>query len=144
MADRSEPHPWAQDLARFAADPAGFAAEADAQHRARQDDRPPEMRAHPCCRHCTHKSCRCDPPCDFEGHPLPCLRCEQEALWVRFFGPELAAVLMDPDGDALSRALVAARPELAGRVHYVGGRPWCDGINHTTRCEPDPGGGGDG
>lgn len=23
-----------------------------------------------------------------------------------------------------------------GEVHYVNGRPWCDGANHTTMCEP--------
>jgi|HubBroStandDraft_6_1064221.scaffolds.fasta_scaffold00062_104 hypothetical protein len=40
-------------------------------------------------------------------------------------------------GDALSRALVRQRPELAGHVHYVNGRPWCDGINHTTMCDDD-------
>ena len=38
--------------------------------------------------------------------------------------------------DALSRAILAGHPELAGQVHYVDGRPWCDGVNHTTRCEP--------
>lgn len=38
--------------------------------------------------------------------------------------------------DALSRAILAQRPELAGQVHYVNGRPWCDGVNHTTMCEP--------
>lgn len=38
--------------------------------------------------------------------------------------------------DALSRALMKSRPELAGHVHYVNGRPWCDGINHTTMCQP--------
>ena len=42
-----------------------------------------------------------------------------------------------PQGDALSRALIRQRPELAGRVHYVGGEPWCDGINHTTMCSDD-------
>lgn len=38
--------------------------------------------------------------------------------------------------DALSRTLVRQRPELAGHVHYVNGRPWCDGVNHTTMCDP--------
>ena len=37
-------------------------------------------------------------------------------------------------GDALSRALVQQHPGLAGHVHYVNGRPWCDGVNHTTMC----------
>lgn len=41
-----------------------------------------------------------------------------------------------PITDALTRALLEARPELAGQVHYSGGEPWCDGVNHTTRCEP--------
>lgn len=41
------------------------------------------------------------------------------------------------EGDALSQALVRRRPELAGHVHYVNGRPWCDGINHTTMCSDD-------
>jgi hypothetical protein len=39
-------------------------------------------------------------------------------------------------GDALSQALVSHRPELAGHVHYVNGLPWCDGVNHTTMCDP--------
>ena len=39
--------------------------------------------------------------------------------------------------DALSRALMESSPELAGRVHYLGGEPWCDGINHTTMCSDD-------
>ena len=38
--------------------------------------------------------------------------------------------------DTFSRALMESRPELAGHVHYVNGRPWCDGINHTTMCRP--------
>jgi hypothetical protein len=29
-----------------------------------------------------------------------------------------------------------SRPELTGHVHYVNGRPWCDGVNHTTMCQP--------
>ena len=36
--------------------------------------------------------------------------------------------------DALSSALMRQRPQLAGHVHYVNGRPWCDGVNHTTMC----------
>jgi len=39
--------------------------------------------------------------------------------------------------DALSRALMRSRPALAGRVHCLDGSPWCDGINHTTMCQPD-------
>lgn len=38
--------------------------------------------------------------------------------------------------DMLSQALIAGTPELEGKVHYVNGRPWCDGVNHTTRCDP--------
>ena len=38
--------------------------------------------------------------------------------------------------DAISRAIVAQWPELAGKVHYVNGRAWCDGVNHTMMCEP--------
>lgn len=38
--------------------------------------------------------------------------------------------------DAISDAIVSQRPELAGQVHYVNGRAWCDGINHTTMCDP--------
>jgi hypothetical protein len=38
--------------------------------------------------------------------------------------------------DALSEAILAQQPELAGHVHYVNGRAWCDGINHTTACDP--------
>lgn len=41
--------------------------------------------------------------------------------------------------DALSKALMESRPELAGHVHYINGRPWCDGINHTTMCQPESG-----
>lgn len=44
----------------------------------------------------------------------------------------------NPEPDALSRALMKSRPGLAGRAHYLGGAPWCDGINHTTMCEPEP------
>jgi len=40
-------------------------------------------------------------------------------------------------GDALSKAILHQHPELAGHVHYVDGRPWCDGVNHTTRCRAD-------
>ena len=40
------------------------------------------------------------------------------------------------DCDALSRALIRQQPELAGHVHYLDGLPWCDGINHTTMCQP--------
>lgn len=39
--------------------------------------------------------------------------------------------------DALSRALMTSRPELAGHIHYLDGQPWCDGINHTTMCQPE-------
>ena len=39
--------------------------------------------------------------------------------------------------NALSKALMKSRPELTGRVHYVNGRPWCDGVNHTTMCQPE-------
>ena len=39
--------------------------------------------------------------------------------------------------DALSKALMRSRPELAGHVHYLGGEPWCDGVNHTTMCQPE-------
>jgi hypothetical protein len=42
----------------------------------------------------------------------------------------------DRHPDALSRAILDQRPELAGQVHYVDGRPWCDGINHTLMCHP--------
>jgi hypothetical protein len=42
----------------------------------------------------------------------------------------------DRGPDALSRAILDQRPELAGQVHYVDGRPWCDGINHTLMCHP--------
>lgn len=38
--------------------------------------------------------------------------------------------------DALSQAILRQQPELAGHVHYVHGRAWCDGVNHTTACEP--------
>lgn len=38
--------------------------------------------------------------------------------------------------DALSQAIMRQRPELAGHVHYVSGRPWCDGVSHTTMCDP--------
>lgn len=38
--------------------------------------------------------------------------------------------------DALSQMIMQQRPELAGHVHYVNGRPWCDGVNHTTNCDP--------
>jgi len=38
--------------------------------------------------------------------------------------------------DAVTRAILKAHPELARHVHLVNGRPWCDGINHTTRCDP--------
>lgn len=38
--------------------------------------------------------------------------------------------------DALTEAILRQRPELAGEVHYVNGRAWCDGVNHTTMCEP--------
>lgn len=57
------------------------------------DTRPPEMRAYPCCRHCTHRFCRCDPPCDFEGHPMPCSSCIQYQNWVTLFGQEMADIL---------------------------------------------------
>jgi len=40
-------------------------------------------------------------------------------------------------GDALSQDLVRQQPGLAGRVHYVNGQAWCDGINHTTMCGDD-------
>jgi hypothetical protein len=38
--------------------------------------------------------------------------------------------------DALSRMLMLRTPELEGFIHLVDGRPWCDGVNHTTRCDP--------
>ena len=28
-------------------------------------------------------------------------------------------------------------PGLAGHVHYLNGEPWCDGVNHTTMCQPE-------
>jgi hypothetical protein len=37
------------------------------------------MHVFPCCPHCTHKACRCIPPCDFEGHPGACLQCADDA-----------------------------------------------------------------
>jgi hypothetical protein len=52
------------------------------------DPRPASERAHPCCRHCTHTRAR--PPWLHEGHPLPCLRCEQHAAMVKLFGQDLA------------------------------------------------------
>jgi len=39
--------------------------------------------------------------------------------------------------DALTRAILQVHPELAGRVHLVNGRPWCDGVNHTTMCSAE-------
>jgi hypothetical protein len=39
--------------------------------------------------------------------------------------------------DTLSKALMKSRPELAGHVHYLDGHPWCDGVNHTTMCQPE-------
>lgn len=47
-----------------------------------------------------------------------------------------------PQGDALSQELVRQQPGLAGRVHYLGGAPWCDGVNHTTMCGDEPEAGG--
>jgi len=39
--------------------------------------------------------------------------------------------------DMLSEMLMQQQPELAGHVHYVNGRPWCDGVLHTTMCDPE-------
>jgi len=73
--------------------------------------------------------------------PLPDLPYEHGGRDIVFTQPP---VPQDPAGplvplpgepDALSRALIDAQPELAGVVHMVNGRPWCDGVNHTTMCE---------
>ena len=47
------------------------------------------------------------------------------------------AAVTERQGDALSQDLVRQQPGLAGRVHYVNGQAWCDGINHTTMCGDD-------
>ena len=80
-------------------------------------------------------ACLDDVPAPIPGDDASYVR-SFEAFLANAHAREVQPSTAPPASDALSEALVRAQPQLRGRVHYVNGQPWCDGINHTTQCDP--------